>query len=510
MSFQNNYQDKDEINQSTHPSFVKYLQSLYSPQSISNDLSQLLASELTYRLKEIISQARKYRDFAKRDVLTVEDINRALTSLNMKPTYGYRKGTLQFNHIPMKNIFYIPTRELNIRDQLKVQIQEESLGGVSVASHWLAVEGVQPKIPQNPLTETILARERTGKLNRIVTIAEERGLYVNQLDPRSESKLVKHQLSQEQRLYYKKVTNAMTDQDKPLVRKQALISLQRDLGLHQLIPYFSQFIADEVAHNLTTLPYLYNLMEMTHALLLNPNIHIELYLHQLIPSIITCIVTENACSNPLQNHWKLRHYAADILAFVVKKYSESYENMETRILRTLMLALLGKDKPRPSQYGAIVAIKALGAQAIKMFLLEPIESSNLKVIVSTLKPDLKNKDIIVRYEAQMCYSALMECCSVFFAYASKFLRPENVLEVDDIITSTSKSVIDNGVSEMTDDDLNVKFSLSERLASFAILPEEIHVRYQELYDIFGDGVLAYIPYDVYPTPSSHLAMNFIL
>eukprot|EP00818_Percolomonas_sp_WS_P001032 CAMPEP_0117443052 /NCGR_PEP_ID=MMETSP0759-20121206/4487_1 /TAXON_ID=63605 /ORGANISM="Percolomonas cosmopolitus, Strain WS" /LENGTH=560 /DNA_ID=CAMNT_0005234997 /DNA_START=168 /DNA_END=1850 /DNA_ORIENTATION=+ len=514
-----------------HPTLQKYIDSLYHPHTLpTQDLSLLLATDLTYRLKEIVMQAAKFRDFAKRgdEMLQVDDMNQALTLLNMKPTYGYKEGSLQFNQIPLKNIFYIPTRELNIRDELKVPLKDENLGGICVASHWLAVEGVQPKIPQNPLTETVLARERIGKLNRMVAIAEERGLYVPQYEDDSQqggahrTKLVKHQLTKEQRLYYEKVTQSMRDQDKPLVRKQSLISLQKDLGLHQLVPYFAQYVADEVAHNLTNLSLLYNLMEMTHALLTNPNIHIELYLHQLIPSILTCIVTERPCISPLQNHWKLRNYAADLIAFLVRKYSASYENLETRISRTLMLALLDKDKPRTSHYGAIVAIKALGPQAVKLFLLEPIESSNLRVFVSTLMPDLKHKDLIVRHEAQMCFSALMECCSVFFAYASQFLKPHPTATSDaPILTSSAKSV-GGGKNDQPAQDTNttdvdgdekmrdLQLSLKERLASFALLPEEINSRYAELYDIFGDGVLPYIPYDTYPTDDSMLAMNVLL
>lgn len=56
---------------------------------------------------------------------------------------------------------------------------------------------------------------------------------------------VKHVLSKEQQLYYEYVTSAMRGSDATL-KTAVFKSLREDDGLYQLLPYFTQFIAEEV------------------------------------------------------------------------------------------------------------------------------------------------------------------------------------------------------------------------------------------------------------------------
>lgn len=92
---------------------------------------------------------------------------------------------------------------------------------------------------------------------------------------------MKHVLSAELQMYYEKVTEAIKGK-KPLIRRAALESLSQDAGLHQLVPYFTQFIAQEVTNNLRNLNLLYHLMEMVKAILTNPNLHVELYVRRFL------------------------------------------------------------------------------------------------------------------------------------------------------------------------------------------------------------------------------------
>jgi transcription initiation factor TFIID subunit 6 len=121
-------------------------------------------------------------------------------------------------------------------------------------------------------------------------------------------------------------------------------SLAVDPGLQDLLPYFTQFIRDEVHssplrsltaevtrhlhhHNVLT-----PLMKVAHAILTNPHFHIEPYvsatppffadnmqLDQLIPPVMTCIVSKRLSRTPTDDHWRLRDFAAEILGAVVKR-----------------------------------------------------------------------------------------------------------------------------------------------------------------------------------------------
>lgn len=57
--------------------------------------------------------------------------------------------------------------------------------------------------------------------------------------------IVKHVLSKELQLYFEKVTEAIRGADEA-ARQNALASLKSDPGIHPLLPYFSQFVSDEV------------------------------------------------------------------------------------------------------------------------------------------------------------------------------------------------------------------------------------------------------------------------
>ena len=60
--------------------------------------------------------------------------------------------------------------------------------------------------------------------------------------------LAKHELSVEQQLYYKEITEACVGSDEPR-RAEALQSLACDPGLHQMLPRLCTFIAEGVRVN---------------------------------------------------------------------------------------------------------------------------------------------------------------------------------------------------------------------------------------------------------------------
>lgn len=90
-----------------------------------------------------------------------------------------------------------------------------------------------------------------------------------------------------------KASGAATAMDQhELLLKAALASLATDPGLHPLAPYFSSYIADGVRKSLADLPMVSRLLALTKALLLNPQVHMEHYLHQLMPAVMSCLLTQ--------------------------------------------------------------------------------------------------------------------------------------------------------------------------------------------------------------------------
>lgn len=90
--------------------------------------------------------------------------------------------------------------------------------------------------------------------------------------------LATHELSVEQQLYYKEITEACVGSDEAR-RAEALQSLSADPGLHEMLARMCTFIAEGVRVNVVQnhLALLIYLMRMVKALLDNPSLYLEKY-----------------------------------------------------------------------------------------------------------------------------------------------------------------------------------------------------------------------------------------
>ena len=164
-------------------------------------------------------------------------------------------------------------------------------------AHWLAVEGVQPTIPQNPTAADSrnqeLVPKGTGAAASLAALTA--GDNVTVKPP------VKHILSKELQLYFERICTAVLDEETEELRVAALASLRNDPGLHQLVPYFVQFIAEKVTHQLKDLFVLRQMMELTSAMLDNESLYVDPYVseppsvrceplksYRLLPSCLRC------------------------------------------------------------------------------------------------------------------------------------------------------------------------------------------------------------------------------
>ena len=88
---------------------------------------------------------------------------------------------------------------------------------------------------------------------------------------------MKHILSKELLLYFEKICGALVDESSDEYRLAAVASIRSDPGLHQLVPYFVQFIAEKVTHNLKNLFILTQMMQLATAMLENDSLYVDPY-----------------------------------------------------------------------------------------------------------------------------------------------------------------------------------------------------------------------------------------
>lgn len=362
--------------------------------TLPDEASFALAEDATFRLKMLVQEAVKYMRKAKRRKLSTSDFDSSLQDQNIEPLYGLTvpdKIPFRYTSGGGRELHFVEEKEFDLSEMISSPLPKVPLD-VSLKAHWLCVEGVQPAIPENPppvdqemqKVESTKAttfqkpvihhkNEKDGDKDRVLTLLNKAK------DVTKEMKKVKdilsHELSVEQQLYYKEITEACVGSSEPK-RAQALQSLASDSGLYQMLPRFSSFICEGVRVNVvqSNLALLIYLMRMVKALMDNPTLYLEKYLHEIIPAVMTCIVSKQLCLRPdIDNHWALRDFAARLMASICKKFSTSTNNIQARVSKTFDKSLSVDLAPLPTLYGAFAGLAELGPEVIKVIIMPKLK-----------------------------------------------------------------------------------------------------------------------------------------
>lgn len=408
---------------------------------ITDEAALFMSNQVTQKLRDIVREAEKFCFHSKRRKLMTKDVDYALKVMNLPPVLGFYCNDI----IPFRfaaggghKIFYHDDKEIELADVIARVNIPKLPQEVSIESHWLAIDGIQPAIPENPPP---LSRDEQrlecvdplesldirlanmgrriydhrgpssmggleiGLVGRRTLIDSQDNKYglknqkpnlsgianINVLKKHIETVQVKqlatHELSVEQQLYYKEITESCVGSIEPK-RCHALNSLSHDPGLHQMLPRLCTFISEGVKVNVVhnNLALLIYLMRMVKSLLENQTLYLEKYLHELCPTIITCIVSKQICNRPEQdNHYALRDFASKLLANICKTYNTSTNCLQTRITRLLCKALDNPNLPLSSVYGCISALCELGTEVQQTLVVRRI-----RAIQDRLRPSSPN------------------------------------------------------------------------------------------------------------------------
>ncbi|KAI4126112.1 MAG: hypothetical protein LQ338_003917 [Usnochroma carphineum] len=371
--------------------------------SLNDDVLQALSSDIEYRLSQVLEEALKFMRHSKRMTLSTQDVAQALRVLDIEPLYGYESTRpLRFGEAsigPGQPLFYVEDDEVDFEKLINAALPKVPRE-MSLTAHWLAVEGVQPSIPQNPT----LADSRNQELVPKGPGANPNLAAISGSDNITVKPLVKHVLSKELQLYFSNVCSAILDENNEEYRVAALASIRTDPGLHQLVPYFVNFIAEKVTHNLKDLFVLTQTMQLTSALLDNKHLYVDPYVASIIPPVLTCLVGRHLGSSPDPlSHHPLRNIAAALLGSLCKKYAKSSHTLKPRLARTCLKHFLDPTKPLGSNYGGIIGLQAIGGTEVVRALILP----NVKEYESLLHEPLEDEGSPKQAEAEAVLTALV-------------------------------------------------------------------------------------------------------
>ena len=210
--------------------------------SISDTVAAHLVQDSEYRLREIIHEATKFMKASKRSKLLPSDINYALRVKAVEPLYGYDvaapsefRMTTSGSHV----LYYVADKEYDLEELISADLPQIPLD-VTMSAHWLAIEGVQPRIIQNPTQADLMDREK-----RLI-LTNEKPIVSSNVDKKDGGPLIKTVLTRELALYYSKIIEALLSSDEN-VRKSGIDSVGQDPGIQGLLPYLVDFLSETVS-----------------------------------------------------------------------------------------------------------------------------------------------------------------------------------------------------------------------------------------------------------------------
>lgn len=207
-------------------------------------------------------------------------------------------------------------------------------------------------------------------------------------------------------------------------------SVAEDNGIQQLLPYFVQFLSDQIGKQIRDLNSLWSIILLLDSILKNPNFFVEPYLHQFMPPILTSLVAKRLGDSPIDNHWELRDFAAKLLSKIVDKYGSSYQTLQPRISRTLLRSFLDPLKSLTTHYGCIIGLSALGGETLRVLLIP-----NIKPFLELINSELndKNPHVVKKCEAQKCFLALENACLLYVEHEIAKLKAAKGANSDDAV-----------------------------------------------------------------------------
>ena len=179
------------------------------------------------------------------------------------------------------------------------------------------------------------------------------------VEPKYESKkTADDMLSNEHQKYFISIINLLRcDTVNSLDVALALVAAEDKL--HQLIPYFLQYVMGRMTMELHDYGHMLVIIRFVLALLENKSLNIPLYAHPFMRIVFTALVAESLSNQVFPDDSLVRRYAAKALGILVNKCEDGFNGIRDVVFNSLIRTLFNPNATLWAQFGAILGIKEI-------------------------------------------------------------------------------------------------------------------------------------------------------
>ncbi|KAF8383428.1 hypothetical protein PRIPAC_72570 [Pristionchus pacificus] len=364
------------------PDFVRHVAESMGLTNLTINGNIYICEQVSHLLKRVVYDAHKFAIHGRRAKVVGGDVEAALRLAgleNLTPlghTLPNPPPMVEVaNPYGMENWFVPDDIEIDLAE-LREHPPQSLPAAPYLRAHWLVYNGKMPRVPENVQPEEVAksevscaaaAAELAARRETSEATTSSAGASFKR-DARevatSEQVMVQpvpsEALSVEQQRYFKEIIETVVGTDDKR-RQEALQSLEQDTGIQALLPRITRMIADSVRLNVAyrCMSMLIYLVRIVRSLLNNKTVKLEPYLHELLPSLVSCMIGRQLCMRPeVDNHWALRDFSAKTLVALINAF-DKIPALRLRVYRTLRKTFDDPNSNYGQMFGCVYALNEI-------------------------------------------------------------------------------------------------------------------------------------------------------
>ena len=380
--------------------------------SESIDLEDLSKDAESF-IGNILDLANRIRKKKSQICLRVADLNDAIEVRTGKPLYGYRSNNCDIDFASSGfsdglEILSGQDKQVSLANLANSPLKKYPID-TCFTFHWLAVNGVQPNIPENfsdskpqiPMPRSIgLIPDQLKLSDQPVTMITSKLMVTKELQTFffKAIETIKKQVTSSSSIIIPEFDNLTK-------------TLSTDSAIQPLLQFFIRFLYETYIFQGRVSSQIQYALTILEALFSNPNLDCEPFLFNFISITMTIMIHQNIADDSLNGSLSIRSQASDFLGIIVKKYSNKagYEKLQQRIAEHLFSVILDNRVPTISQFGATLGLYSIDPGVFRNYLIP-----NIDLIIQRLQAELKQGDPTLRSNAMHLYAAILRICGLCY------------------------------------------------------------------------------------------------